>query len=77
MTSFDIGQAFNKWSLGERFCVEDLGLDPIAVAAAEFDMLAALGFSPKDIALANTYCCGTMTVEGALPGLKDETLAGV
>jgi ribonucleoside-diphosphate reductase alpha chain len=72
-TAFDIKQAFNKWSLGERFCVEDLGLDAIALAAPDFDMLAALGFSPKDIALANTYCCGTMTVEGA-PGLRDEHL---
>jgi ribonucleoside-diphosphate reductase alpha chain len=73
VTAFDIRLAFNKWSLGERFSIEDLGLDPIALAAPEFDMLAALGFSQKEIAQANTYCCGTMTVEGA-PGLKDEHL---
>jgi len=72
-TAFDIRQAFNKWSLGQGFCTENLGLDPTALAAPEFDMLAALGFCPKDIALANTYCCGTMTVEGA-PGLKSEHL---
>jgi ribonucleoside-diphosphate reductase alpha chain len=71
--AFDIRFAFNKWSLGERFCTEDLGLDSIALAAPKFEMLAALGFSQKDIELANIYCCGTMTVEGA-PGLKDEHL---
>jgi ribonucleoside-diphosphate reductase alpha chain len=71
--AFDIRQAFNKFLLGEQFCVEELGLDPTALAAADFDMLAALGFNQKDIVLANTYCCGTMTVEGA-PGLKNEHL---
>jgi ribonucleoside-diphosphate reductase alpha chain len=72
-TSFDIRHVFNKWSLGERFCVEALGLDPGALAAADFDMLTALGFSRDDVALANTYCCGTMTVEGA-PGLQEKDL---
>jgi ribonucleoside-diphosphate reductase alpha chain len=32
-----------------------------------------LGFSQKEIALANIYCCGSMTVEGA-PGLREEHL---
>ena len=72
-TAFDIRLAFNKWSLGERFCIEELGLDPIALAAPEFDMLTALGFSVSEVAAANTYCCGTMTIEGA-PGLKEEHL---
>ena len=72
-TAFNVRLAFNKWSLGELFCVEGLGLDPRALAAPDFDMLAALGFSKKDIEQANTHCCGTMTVEGA-PGLKDEHL---
>ena len=36
-------------------------------------MLAALGFSKKDIEAANIHCCGAMTLEGA-PGLKDEHL---
>lgn len=73
-TAFDIRLAFNKWSLGERFCVETLGLDQTDLAAPDFDMLAALGFSQRDIESANVYCCGTMTVEGA-PGLKDEHLS--
>ena len=72
-TAFDVRQAFNKWLLGDRFCVQSLGIDPQVLAAPEFDLLAALGFSAKDISLANIYCCGTLTVEGA-PGLKDEHL---
>jgi ribonucleoside-diphosphate reductase alpha chain len=39
-----------------------------------FDLLAAIGFSKKEIELANSYCCGTMTLEGA-PYLKDEHLS--
>ncbi|MBA3726817.1 MAG: hypothetical protein H0W86_10280, partial [Armatimonadetes bacterium] len=36
-----------------------------------FNMLDALGFSREAVEQANTYCCGTMTVEGA-PHLKIE-----
>ena len=35
-------------------------------------MLAALGFSSEEIDAANTYCCGTMTLEGS-QYIKDET----
>ncbi len=38
-----------------------------------FDLLTHLGFSRKEIEAANTYVCGTMTLEGA-PGLKSEHL---
>ena len=36
-------------------------------------MLAALGFSSEEIDAANTYCCGTMTLEGS-QYIKDEHL---
>jgi ribonucleoside-diphosphate reductase alpha chain len=72
-SAFDVRQAFSATLLGERFCTDDLGLDPRELAAPTFDMLSALGFGAHDIARANIYCCGTMTVEGA-PGLKDEHL---
>ncbi len=39
-----------------------------------FSLLKALGFSKKEISLANDYVCGTMTVECA-PYLKDEHLS--
>jgi ribonucleoside-diphosphate reductase alpha chain len=72
-TAFDIKFAFNKWTLGEAFCVERLGVAPTALDDPGFDLLAALGFSRTEIDAANTWCCGAMTVEGA-PHLKPEHL---
>ncbi len=72
-TAFDIRFAFNKYALGEEFCVDTLGLDKTALDDLEFDMLAALGFSKEEIDEANLYVCGAMTLEQA-PGLKDEHL---
>ncbi len=72
--AFDIKFAFNKWTLGEAFLTERLGLPPAAVADPGFDLLVALGFSRADIEAANTYCCGAMTLEGA-PYLASEHLA--
>ena len=63
--AFDIKFAFNKWTLGEAFCIEKLGLAPDALGDAGFDLLTALGFSRAEIEAANTYCCGAMTLEGA------------
>ena len=73
-SSFDIKFAFNKWTLGEDFCTRVLGLDAAAMDDVSFDMLAALGFSRKEVEAANAYCCGAMTLEGA-PHLADEHLA--
>ena len=39
-----------------------------------FNMLAFLGFSNEEIDEANTYCCGTMTLEGS-PYIKEEHLS--
>ena len=72
--AFDIRFAFNKWTLGEKFCADVLGLDLETLDDPSFEMLPALGFSIADIEAANHYCCGAMTVEGA-EGLADEHLA--
>jgi ribonucleoside-diphosphate reductase alpha chain len=72
--AFDIKFAFNKWTLGEGFLTDRLGIAPEALADAGFDLLAALGFSRAEIEAANTWCCGAMTLEGA-PHLKPEHLA--
>ncbi|MBK8176809.1 MAG: vitamin B12-dependent ribonucleotide reductase [Rhodospirillales bacterium] len=66
--AFDIRFAFNKWTLGEAFCVERLGIDAARLDTPGFCLLTALGFSKAEIDAANTYVCGAMTVEGA-PGL--------
>ncbi len=71
--AFDIRFAFNKFTLGEDFCIHGLGLDAARLDDPAFDMLSALGFDREAIDAANAYCCGAMTVEGA-PHLKDEHL---
>ncbi len=73
-SAFDIKFAFNKWTLGEAFLTDGLGIAPTKLADPAFDLLTALGFSRHDIEAANTWCCGAMTLEGA-PHLKPEHLA--
>ncbi|MAS13023.1 MAG: ribonucleoside-diphosphate reductase, adenosylcobalamin-dependent [Nitratireductor sp.] len=72
-SAFDIKFAFNKWTLGEDFCREKLGFTDEQLDDFSFDMLAALGFSKKEIEAANIHICGAMTLEGA-PHLKEEHL---
>ncbi|MGH7164714.1 MAG: vitamin B12-dependent ribonucleotide reductase, partial [Nitrospiraceae bacterium] len=71
--AFEIQFAFNKWTLGEEFCREKLGLTEAQLNEPDFNMLRALGFTQEQIIAANDYCCGTMTVEGA-PELVSEHL---
>jgi ribonucleoside-diphosphate reductase alpha chain len=71
--AFDIKFVFNKWTFGEAFCVDELGLDAARLNDPAVDMLEELGFSAAEIEAANTYCCGAMTLEGA-PKLKDAHL---
>ncbi|HLH98010.1 MAG TPA: adenosylcobalamin-dependent ribonucleoside-diphosphate reductase [Xanthobacteraceae bacterium] len=70
-TAFDIKFAFNKWTLGEDFCRDVLGIEAAALDAPGFDLLAHIGFSKREIEAANIHVCGAMTVEGA-PHLKAE-----
>jgi ribonucleoside-diphosphate reductase alpha chain len=72
--AFEIQFAFNKFTLGETFCVEKLGLTEAQLNEISVNMLKTLGFTQEEIAAANDFCCGTMTVEGA-PYLKAEHLA--
>jgi ribonucleoside-diphosphate reductase alpha chain len=73
-TAFDIRFAFSRYTLGDDFCREVIGLDDSELNDPQFDLLARLGFSRADIAQANVHACGTMSIEGA-PGLKREHLA--
>jgi ribonucleoside-diphosphate reductase alpha chain len=70
-TAFDIKFAFNKWTFGEDFLRDTLKIEPQAIAAPNFDLLTAVGFSKREIEAANVHICGAMTVEGA-PHLKAE-----
>ena len=71
--AFEIQFVFNKYTLGEDFCRQKLGINDAQLADPTFNMLKTLGFTQEDVAAANDYCCGTMTVEGA-PHLKLEHL---
>jgi ribonucleoside-diphosphate reductase alpha chain len=70
-TAFDIKFAFNKWTFGEDFLRDTLNLSAEAIAAPNFDLLSAVGFTKREIEAANVHICGAMTVEGA-PHLKAE-----
>ncbi len=72
--AFDIRFVFNKWTLGEAFCRDVLGLKETDLDDPAFDMLAALGYTRQEIEAANTYCCGAMTIEGA-PHIREQDLA--
>ncbi len=71
--AFEIQFAFNKFALGESFCVEKLGFTEAQLNESGFNMLKLLGFTQEEIAAANDFCCGTMTIEGA-PHLMVEHL---
>ena len=73
-TAFDVKFVFNKWTLGEDFCRDKLGIPAETLALPTFDLLAAIGFTKREIDAANIHVCGTMTVEGA-PHLKVEHYA--
>jgi ribonucleoside-diphosphate reductase alpha chain len=63
-SAFEIGFVFNVYNLGEE-CLQRLGFQAEQYYNFEWNLLEALGFSDDEIAEANDYICGTMTVEGA------------
>ncbi len=71
-SAFELQFAFSPFVLGEEFCREELGLTDEQINSRE-GILSHLGFSKAEVAAANDYVCGTMTVEGA-PHLLDEHL---
>lgn len=70
---FELSFAFTRWTLGDDALTGPLGFKKEQIELPGFDVLAALGFTREQIAEANDYVCGTMTVEGA-PHLKEEHL---
>ncbi len=61
--AMDIRYAFNRWTVGEELFTK--------LSHGNADLLSALGFSEPEIAQANYYISGTMTLEGA-PHLQEE-----
>jgi len=70
-SAFELQFVFNKFTLGEEFCKTYLNFTEDQLNDWSFNMLESLGFTKAQIAEANDYVCGTMTVEGA-PHLKME-----
>ena len=71
--AFDIKFAFNKFIIGEDFCLNNLKLKKKDLDDPSFNMLQHLGFNEDEINDANIYCCGSMTLEKA-PHLKEDHL---
>ncbi|HJT76948.1 MAG TPA: adenosylcobalamin-dependent ribonucleoside-diphosphate reductase, partial [Gemmataceae bacterium] len=71
---FDLTFAFTPWTVGADFCKDRLGISQEQLDSPSFDLLTALGFTHEQVAEANVYVCGTMTVEGA-PHLRPEHYA--
>ncbi len=62
---FDISFAFSHFILGKEFLTKKLGFSEEEINSYDFDLLQRLGFSKQEIATANDYISGTMTIEGA------------
>ncbi len=71
--AFELPFVFNRWTLGEEVLEKQLGIPKEVHEAPGFDLLAHLGFSKEQVAQANTFVCGTMTIEGA-PHLRADHL---
>jgi ribonucleoside-diphosphate reductase alpha chain len=69
--TFELPFVFNTWTLGEDFVKNTLKVPADALANPMFDLLTHLGFSKQQVTEANSYVCGSMTIEGA-PHLKAE-----
>ncbi len=73
-SAFDIRFAVTPAVLDADFCKTTLKVPEDRLNDPTFDLLSYLGFSEKQISLANLYAFGTMTIEGA-PHIKPEHLA--
>jgi adenosylcobalamin-dependent ribonucleoside-diphosphate reductase len=70
---FELPFAFNRWTVGDDVLTGKLGFTTEQLDHPSFDLLTALGYSREQIADANLYVCGAMTIEGA-PHLQSEHL---
>lgn len=69
--AFELPFVLNRWTLGDEFLRDKLGIKPEIFEGPTFDLLGYLGFTKPQIAEASQFVCGTMTIEGA-PYLKTD-----
>jgi ribonucleoside-diphosphate reductase alpha chain len=72
-TAFDLSMVFNRWTLGDEYLVNKLGVPEASLNDPNFELHTALGFTRKQFDEANDHVCGTMTIEGA-PHLRPQHL---
>jgi len=63
--AFSLAFSFTPHVLGKEFFSETLKIPETTFSQAGFNLLAHLGCTEKEIDAANTWACGTMTIEGA------------
>ena len=71
--AFDITFVFSRFLFGDKYLLEQLNLTNDQLGDPELNILKLLGLSDDQIAQANDYICGTMSLEGA-PELKEKHL---
>lgn len=67
-----IQNMFSPFTMGEAI-FQQLNINPETYTKKGFNLLSSLGFTKNQINEANTYLCGTLTIEGA-PHIKEEHL---
>ncbi|MCO5144221.1 MAG: vitamin B12-dependent ribonucleotide reductase [Oligoflexia bacterium] len=60
---FEFSSAFNRYNISES-TLKKLKIEKTAFDDASFSLLKSIGFSKKEIELANEMICGQMTIEG-------------
>jgi len=73
-SAFDLSMVFNRFTFGDEYLINKVGVPKADLERPDFDLLAALGLTRVQVLEANDYVCGTMTVEGA-PHIKSQHLA--
>lgn len=59
-----LSDVFTPWVLGHDFVQQRLGLNLDTLNHEGSGLLSALGFSSKEIAVANAFCCGHRSIRG-------------
>ena len=72
--AFDLNYVFNRFTIGDEFLIQGLGISKEELDSPSFQLLTFLGFTDSEIALASEYVCGSMTIEGA-PHIQEEHLS--
>jgi ribonucleoside-diphosphate reductase alpha chain len=70
-SAFELSFAFNEHTIDFNLISQKFNITPEDFNSPDFNLLTAIGFSKQEIATANDFVCGTMTIEGA-PFLKHE-----